>query len=188
MLFAINARMTQKDLSAKLTRDLLAGLAGDSVAYARFLSDLSPRLRRVIARKIPPSEIEDVLQETLVSIHKARHTYDGNRPLIPWVMSIASFRMTDHLRKTYRERRHRHVDITDYENLLEAVTNTPAESELMTEMLEVLEQRERKILSLLHVEGYTAKQAGAQLGMKESAVKVAAHRAIKKIRERFAHG
>ena len=32
---------------------------------------------------------------------------------------------------------------------------------------------------------FAAKETGAQLGMKESAVKVAAHRAVKKIREKF---
>jgi DNA-directed RNA polymerase specialized sigma24 family protein len=37
----------------------------------------------------------------------------------------------------------------------------------------------------MHVEGYTAKEIGNQSGMNESAVKVAARRAIKKIRERF---
>jgi RNA polymerase sigma-70 factor (ECF subfamily) len=55
-------------------------------------------------------------------------------------------------------------------------------------MLEGVGPRERKILSLMHVEGYTAKQVGAQMNMNESAVKVAAHRAIKKIREQFGHG
>jgi RNA polymerase sigma-70 factor (ECF subfamily) len=37
----------------------------------------------------------------------------------------------------------------------------------------------------MHVEGYTAKEVGKKMGMNESAVKVAAHRAIKKIRGKF---
>ncbi|MBN8543649.1 MAG: sigma-70 family RNA polymerase sigma factor [Alphaproteobacteria bacterium] len=175
-------------MSAELTRTLLAGLAGDAVAYAAFLNQLSPILRRVIGRKIPASDVEDVLQEVLISIHKARHTYDGNRPLMPWLIAITSFRVTDHLRKTYSEMRHKSVDIADYENLLEAVTENTHESESIDEMLDGIGGRERKILSMMHVEGYTAKQVGEQLGMKESAVKVAAHRAIKKIREKFSHG
>lgn len=170
-----------------LTRNLQAGLGGDGVAYAEFLGHLAPVLRRVIGRKIPVSEVEDVLQEVLISIHKARHTYDGTRPLMPWVMAITSFRITDHLRKSYSEMRHRRVDIADYENVLEAVTITPGEHESMEEVLAGVPDRERKILSLMHMEGYTARQIGAQLGMEESAVKVAAHRAIKKIRERLGH-
>jgi RNA polymerase sigma-70 factor (ECF subfamily) len=180
--------MAQKKITAELTRKLLAGLAGDRAAYADFLNQLSPILRRVIGRKIPMGDVEDVLQEVLISIHKARHTYDGERPLIPWVMAITSFRITDCLRKTYSEMRHSQVDIADYENVLEAVTETPDENESINEMLDSVGQRERKILSLMHVEGYTAREVGSQLGMKESTVKVAAHRAIKKIRERLGNG
>jgi RNA polymerase sigma-70 factor, ECF subfamily len=180
--------MVQNEIMAELTRMLLAGLAGDGAAYSNFLSQLSPILRRVIGRKIPMSDVEDVLQEVLISIHKARHTYDGARPLMPWVMAITSFRVTDYLRKTYRQMRHSHVDIADYENMLEAVTESVNESESINQMLDGVGGRERKILSLMHVEGFTASEVGSQLGMKESAVKVAAHRAIKKIRERSGNG
>ncbi|MDX1975206.1 MAG: sigma-70 family RNA polymerase sigma factor [Rickettsiales bacterium] len=180
--------MAQNEITAELTRKLLAGLAGDGATYANFLSQLSPILRRVIGRKIPMSDVEDVLQEVLISIHKARHTYDGERPLMPWVIAITSFRVTDYLRKTYSEMRHQRVDIADYENVLEAVTESVGENESINEMLDGVGHRERKILSLMHVEGYTASEVGSQLGMKESAVKVAAHRAIKKIRERLKNG
>lgn len=180
--------IAQKKNTAELTRNLLAGLAGDEAAYAQFLTQLSPILRRVIGRKIPLSDVEDVLQEVLISIHKARHTYDGSRPLMPWVMAICSFRVTDYLRKTYQEMRHQNVDIAEYENVLEAVTQSPDARESMDEMLSGVGQRERNILTLMHGEGYTAKQVGVRLGMRESAVKVAAHRAIKKIRERLSNG
>jgi RNA polymerase sigma-70 factor, ECF subfamily len=180
--------MAQSEATRVLTNMLLAGLAGDGGAYAAFLSQISPMLRRVIGRKIPMADVEDVLQEVLISIHKARHTYDGNRPLMPWVMAITSFRVTDALRKTYSDRRHSQVDIADYENVLEDVTQTPDENESINEMLDGVGERERKILSLMHMEGYTANEVGGQLGMKESAVKVAAHRAIKKIRERMSNG
>ncbi|MFN9108618.1 MAG: sigma-70 family RNA polymerase sigma factor [Bacteroidota bacterium] len=180
--------MDQNEIMAELTGKLLAGLAGDGTAYADFLSQLSPILRRVIGRKIPVADVEDVLQEVLISIHKARHTYDGERPLLPWVLAIASFRMTDHLRKSYSQMRHQSVDIADYENVLSAVTENTDGNESIHEMLNGATPRERNILSLMHVEGYTAKQVGTRLGMNESAVKVAAHRAIKKIRERLGNG
>lgn len=180
--------MAKSEMTAELTRMLLAGLAGDGAAYGDFLNRLSPILRRVIGRRVPAADVEDVLQEVLISIHKARHTYDGERPLMPWVMAIAGFRMKDYLRKTYSEMRHQRVDIADYENLLEAVTETPGQTESIIEMLEGVGPREQRILSLMHVEGYTAGEVGRQLGMKESAVKVAAHRAVKKIRERLGNG
>lgn len=177
--------MTQSETTVELKRMLLAGLAGDGAAYANFLNQLSPILRRVIGLKVPLADVEDVLQDVLISIHKARHTYDGERPLMPWVMAITSFRITDYLRKTYSQMRHQQVDIADYENILESVTETHGESESIDEMLSGIGPREQNIIALMHVEGYTAKEVGSQLGMQESAVKVAAHRAMKRIRERF---
>lgn len=180
--------MARNDVSAQLTQKLLAGLAGDGAAYADFLGSISPLLRRVVGRKIPASDAEDVVQDVLISIHKARHTYDGSRPLMPWLMAITGFRINDYLRKAYSGMRQKTVDIADYENVLKAVTETPGETEYIDRLLEGVPERERSILSLMHVEGYTAKQVGARLGMNESAVKVAAHRAMKKIREQFGHG
>lgn len=173
---------------AALAAQLCAGIAGDGAAYAAFLTQITPILRRVIGTRIPMADVEDVLQEVLIGIHKARHTYDGNRPIMPWLMAITRFRLTDHLRKSYRQMQHRSVDIADYENSLEAVTEAHIANESIEGLLEGVPEREQTILSLMHLEGYTAQEIGSQLGMNESAVKVAAHRAMKKIRKQFGHG
>jgi RNA polymerase sigma-70 factor, ECF subfamily len=175
--------LTQNELTVELSRKLVAGLSGDGKAYAAFLTQVSPLLRRVIGRKIPMGDVEDVLQEVLMSIHKARHTYDGDRPLIPWLMAITHFRITDCLRKVYSQMRHKQVDIADFENELEAVTEELSQNESIDEILENVAQREKEILTLMYVEGFTAHEVGLKLGMKATTVKVAAHRAIKKIKE-----
>jgi RNA polymerase sigma-70 factor (ECF subfamily) len=162
---------------------LLAGLAGDNASYAHFLRDITPILRRVIARRIIDADVEDVLQEVLISVHKARHTYDGARPVMPWIIAIARFRITDHLRKHYTSRRHQTVDISTLENILIDVTGNADDRESIDDLLHDVPTRQRTILTLMHVEGYTAKQVGERLNMKESAVKIAAHRAVKQIRK-----
>lgn len=173
------------DKYTHLSALLLAGIGGDQGAYARFLHQITPLLRRIAGRKIPASDVEDVVQEILISIHKARHTYDGTRPIMPWLASIASFRITDHLRKHYAQRRHQSVDIADFENILFDVTTEASDNESIDALLTEVPEKDKKILTMMHVEGYTAKEVGKQLGMNESAVKVAAHRAIKKIREKL---
>ena len=183
---ALRAGMaTNKEKYAEITALLVAGLSGDQTAYGKFLGIITPMLRRMVGRKLAQCDVEDVVQEILISIHKARHTYDGERPLMPWLSSIASFRITDHLRKHYSQMRHQSVDIADYENILSDVTEEPSGSESVDELLHDVPEKHKRILTLMHVEGYTAKEVGKQMGMNESAVKVAAHRAIKKIREKF---
>ncbi len=87
------------------------GIQGDQASYAQFLSQIAPLCRRAAARRIRGADLDDVVQEALISIHKARATYDGERPLLPWVLSIVNFRVTDYLRKHYRTAGRDAVDI-----------------------------------------------------------------------------
>ena len=177
--------VTPQDKYKELGDLLRAGLGGDQVAYGKFLSTIAPMLRRMVGRRMASADVEDVVQEVLLSIHKARHTFDGERPIMPWLVSIARFRITDHLRKHYSQMRHQTVDIAELENVLSDVTEEAGDNESVEELLQGASEKDKKILTLMHVEGYTAKEIGKQIGMNESAVKVAAHRAIKKIREKF---
>lgn len=177
--------VTQNDKHAEITALLRAGLGGDQAAYGKFLSTIAPMLRRMVGRRLANADIEDVVQEVLISIHKARHTYDGERPIMPWLASIVGFRITDHLRKHYSQMRHQTFDIADYENFLSDVTEDTSDNESIDELLVNVPEKHKKILTMMHVEGYIAKEVGKHMGMNESAVKVAAHRAIKKIREKF---
>lgn len=180
------ANGTSIDKYAALTGLFRSGLAGNPRDYAKFLETITPILRRMVGRKLAAHAVEDVTQEILISIHKARHTYDGERPIMPWLASIASFRTTDYLRQHYSQMRNQTVDIADLENVLTDVTEDSSDNESVDELLEAVPENHKRILTMMHVEGYTAKEVGAQLGMNESAVKVAAHRAIKKIRKKFA--
>ena len=177
--------VTHNDKYKELGELLRSGLEGDNASYAKFLSLITPLLRRMIRTKISGPDAEDVVQEVLISIHKARHTYDDKRPVMPWLLSIARFRLTDHLRKYYAQMRHQTVDIADFENSLADVTQGYSGHESIEELLEHVKPKDQRILTMMHIEGYTAKEIGAQLRMNESAVKVAAHRAIKKIRDTF---
>lgn len=178
--------VTDNDKYSEITVLLRAGLGGDQTAYGKFLSTITPMLRRMVGRKLASADVEDVVQEVLISIHEARHTYDGERPIMPWLASIAGFRVTDHLRKYYSQMRHQTFDIADYENILSDVTEDASADESVNALLQDVPEKHKNILTMMHVEGYTAKEVGKQLGMNESAVKVAAHRAMKKIREKFA--
>jgi RNA polymerase sigma-70 factor, ECF subfamily len=166
-----------------LTELFVAGNRGNAVAYHQFLQNITPIIRGIVLKKIPINDSEDTIQEILISIHKARHTYDGKRPLMPWVYAIAQFRIMDSLRKAYAPLRTNTVHIDNFEEILPAnVTEPSHDTELLDKALENIPTREQNILTMMHIEGYTAKEIGQKLSLNESAVKVAAHRAIKKLR------
>jgi len=162
-------------------------LEGDKHAYAQLLRETARMLRPFVAKRLAAeSEINDLLQEILLSIHKARHTYDGQRPYKPWAYAIAKFRLQDFLREHYADRLRHAVELSDVdENLLEAVTEPATSYESISGEIENLPEKQAAILRLMHRDGYTAKEVAEQLGMKESAVKVAAHRAYKILRSKL---
>lgn len=162
-------------------------VAGDQQAYARLLLETARLLRPFLARRLSvSSEVDDLMQEILLSIHKARHTYDGDRPYKPWAYAIAKFRLLDHLRTHYSDRLRHAVDFDQLEESWdEHVTETGMSYESISGEVQKLPEKQATILRLLHQEGYTAREAAEQLGMTESAVKVAAHRAYKLLRKRL---
>ena len=171
------------DLEALMRRSL----EGDKAAYATLLRETGRLLKPFLIRRLSfESEAEDVLQEILISIHKARHTYDGNRPYKPWMYAIARFRLQDYLRVHYADQLRHAEDISDFENILhEDVTELALSYESISGEVLKLPEKQAAILQLMHQEGYTSKEVAAKLGMTESAVKVAAHRAYKVLRQKL---
>ena len=160
-------------------------LDGDQRAYADLLRETARFLRPYLSKRLSfGSEVEDLLQEILISIHKARHTYDGLRPYKPWVYAIAKFRLQDYLRAHYADHLRHAVELSEVENdLHEDVTEPPLSYESISGEVQKLPEKQATILRLMHQEGYTAKEVAEKIGMNESAVKVAAHRAYKVLRK-----
>jgi RNA polymerase sigma-70 factor (ECF subfamily) len=158
--------------------------AGDKTAYHELLSRCSTILRGFIAKRISDySAAEDIVQEVLISIHKAQHTYDPTRPFMPWMFAIANFRLADYLRKFYKNEEIS-LEFTDdfSEGDPENVTFTYHKYEYLYKAIEQLSDRQRNIVLLLKIEGLTIKEVSKACSLSESAVKVTAHRAYKTLR------
>ncbi len=160
-------------------------LGGDKRAYTVLLRETARFLRPFLSARLNSGpEVDDLLQEILLSIHKARHTYDGERPYKPWVYAIARFRLRDHLRAHYANHLRHTVELSEVENDLQSpVTQSDISYESISGEIEKLPPMQAAILRMMHQEGYTAKEVAERIGMKESAVKVAAHRAYKILRK-----
>ena len=173
------------DKTENLEALMKRSLGGDQRAYAVLLHETARLLRPFLSKRLnSASVVDDLLQEILLSIHKARHTYDGNRPYKPWAYAIARFRLQDHLRAHYADHLLHAVELSEVENdLLEPVTESDMNYESISGEVQKLPPKQAAILQMMHQEGYTAKEVAQKIGMKESAVKVAAHRAYKILRK-----
>lgn len=178
----------QKDFD-ELARLMRAANTGDDAAYARVLTLLAPRLRAVVSRGFRSygyntDEVEDVVQETLLTIHLKRQTWDSSQPLGPWLNAVARNKLIDHLRR----RGHRqHVPIEDFENVLEAPSESVSVGAAIdgSNLLAALKPRERMIVEAISIEGRSSREVADALEMSEGAVRVALHRALKSLAARY---
>ncbi len=163
-----------------------ASQKGDKRAYQTLLKEIAPYVRNIAYKSVSNNEAaEDIMQEVLLSVHKSLHTYNADRPFKPWLLAILNFRRTDYLRKYYAKRQDKTTTTEEnYEFEAANVTNPTHSGELkdIETAIKSLPKQQQRIFKMIKVEGYTAKEVANEMGMKESAVKVSAHRAMMKIR------
>jgi RNA polymerase sigma-70 factor (ECF subfamily) len=163
-----------------------AAQAGDQRAYAELLSVLLPFLRSSVRREWRDSEdVEDIVQEILISVHSVRHTYDPGRPVMPWLMTIVSRRITDLARRKGRKNTHEIAVETLPETFRYGGANTEAETReaqnAIGHALNGLPEGQRTAFELMKIRGHSLEEASAITGKSVATLKVTVHRAIKNI-------
>src|SRR5690348_2153083 len=97
---------------------------GDRLAYRTLLQEVVPYLRQVAAAHHRASaDIEDAVQDVLLTLHAIRHTYDASRPFKPWLLAIARRRMADRLRSQFRRRARETFLTNEHETFAAPETN-----------------------------------------------------------------
>jgi RNA polymerase sigma-70 factor (ECF subfamily) len=168
--------------NARLMPLLHAARAGDVTAYNAFLLDLATLLRPFVRRHLARhrSDIEDVLQDVLLAIHLHREKYSAERqPLTASVYAIARYKVIDHLR---REGVRAHVPIDDVGELFAPETADAGDTHRdLNTLVALLPDQQRKAVTLVKIEERSVREAAAESGTSETAVKVNVHRAIKNL-------
>ena len=164
----------------------LAAQSGDKKAYNALLKEIFPYIRNVLMKALSDQDgAEDVAQEVLISVHKSLKTYSADRPFKPWLYAIINFRKMDYLRKYYSARKNQEAPL-EYADFSEGgVTKPGLEGELkdVEKALQSLPDQQRKIFTMMKIEGYSAQEVANEMQMNVSAVKVSAHRTGKKLKD-----
>ncbi|HEX2525891.1 MAG TPA: sigma-70 family RNA polymerase sigma factor [Geminicoccus sp.] len=175
--------MERTDQADRLDILLRSALDGDQAAYRAFLEEAARRLRAFLRRRLPPgliNELEDIVQETLLSIHAKRHTYDRAAPAGPWLFAIARYRLIDRVRR-------RRVEGVQIE--LDAAMELPADTDTeeaaapgdIAKLMATLPRQMRVPIELTRLEGLSVQDAALRSGMSVSAIKVGVHRGLKRL-------
>jgi len=163
---------------------MTGGLDGDAAAHEALLRTLVPLLRSFYRRRLrgADDDVEDLMQETLISIHTRRASYDRDRPFTAWLYAIARYRLIDHLR-----RRRAVIPIEDVEAMLiaEGFEDAAAARMDVDALLSTLSPKQARAIRDTHVDGLSVAEAAAKAGIGESDVKVSVHRGIKALAARI---
>ena len=161
----------------------------DAGAYRLLLQELVPYLGAFLRKKFGSvSYLDDLVQEIMIGIHKARHTYQPDRPFLPWLHAIIRYKSIDlmrtRLRRESREVLNGEAIDQESETFWAAETNTDLGDRVLLAVA-ALPLKQRTTVEMLKVEGLSVKEVANRTGWSESAIKVTAHRAYEALRRRF---
>jgi RNA polymerase sigma-70 factor, ECF subfamily len=198
--------------SAQPDTEELLRRAGDGDRHARgeLLQRHRPRLRRLIALRLDPRlaarlDPSDVVQESLAEADRRLGRYLRERPLpfYPWLRQLALERLVEqhrrHVRTARRSVLREEVDppprlpdqsADELADQLLAVGDSPSAGLYREELrrrvraaLEALPRQDHEVLVLRYLEGMSACDVAAVLGVTEAAAKKRALRALRRLRD-----
>lgn len=158
--------------------------AGDQDAYASLLVMLTSATRRYARARLGAVPwLDDVVQETLLTVHRARQTYDPARPFAPWFYAIASSRLIDAVRRERRITR-REVPRDDGFDVAEpSARDEDIDVEAIRVAVRSLPARQRNVIEGLKFRDESVRDVASRMNMTISAVKVTAHRGYRTLRK-----
>jgi len=173
------------------SRLMAAAQAGDRRAYDKLLRECLPLLRQICRGRLrDATEAEDAVQDTLLTIHRARASYDASRPFRPWLVAITERRALDRIRARGRR--------SGRESALELAADLPAPTgsadaaldaeraaAKLRDAVQGLPESQRTALGLTKLQDLTLQEASVRSGMSIGAIKVATHRAVQTLRRRL---
>ena len=164
---------------------MLRAQQGEDEAYAELLVLLTAATRNYVRSRVGPLVpwIDDAVQETLVAVHHARHTFDGRRPFAPWFYAIARNRFVDVLRREQRVMRHEFCGAV-WPELASAPDDatTRVDMDAVQRALASLPSRQREVVEAIKLRDESVRDIAARLDMTMTSVKVTAHRGYRTLR------
>jgi RNA polymerase sigma factor (sigma-70 family) len=174
----------------RLAQLMRAAQAGDATAYAELLQTIAPWIRRIARRRVRcagAEDVDDLVQDILLSVHAVRATYDPQRPFMPWLLAITRNRLADRARRTARRAAHEvpveDLAVTFSDARANLTTKAYGDPEALRQAIEALPRGQRTAIEMLKLRGLSLREAAVASGTRMGALKTATHRAIASLRK-----
>ena len=174
---------------------MVAAQAGDGAAYQALLRDCIPVIKAIARRRgVAADRIDDVVQDVLLTIHRARQTYDPDRSFTAWLSVIGERRAIDLIRRTRRQAQREVYAPLAFESYVDEAANPSRSiavvgvSGVVARAVETLPARQREAVQRLVLEERSLADAAAVTQRSKGSLKVNLHRALKALRGRLESG
>ena len=162
-----------------------SALEGSERAWLTLVKRYERRLYNHALRMVGNADdAMDLLQDVLLSVYRNLENFRGDAPFGAWIFRIATFRCTDHLRRTKPQ-------ILEFEELPDADrNNNPASgyenarsNRAIIGLLARLPNDQRQVIELKFFQNFTFEEIAGQLGISSNTAKSRLYAALKKLRE-----
>ena len=173
---------------------LVRYMAGDEDAFSEIVSLYKDALYAFLRKFLNQQAlVEDVFQDTFLQLYASRDKFDTNRPLRPWLFTIAANKAKDALRKIQRRSEislgtaasSDDMSIDDLFNMLSSYEQTPLDevsrdetAQRVRAIIADLPENLRIILTLSYFEQFSYKQMAEILSIPIGTVKSRLHTAV----------
>jgi RNA polymerase sigma factor (sigma-70 family) len=188
----VSQTQTATEEDRRLAMLMGAAQSGDANAYQAVLRACVPIAAATARRSgVPPDAVDDVVQDVLLTLHRARATYDPRRPFHPWLRAIAARRAIDALRRGGRRGAREVHDPIAYLNhaedpidFVQDASDQAAAGKLRA-AIATLPPRQREAVEILGLREHTLEEAARATGNSKGALKVNFFRALQSLRARL---
>lgn len=165
---------------------LRPGLLHVTAALAPW-QDVADRLRPFIARRVSPSEIDDVMQDVFVRMQRGLSGLKDEERFTSWLFQIARNSVADHLRTRQRHPLPKSGTEVDAAAEVDDDDRDAARSlsGCVSMFVAQLESPYREAVTLVELEGLTAREAADMVGISVSGMKSRVQRGRAQLRALF---
>jgi len=178
-------------MKKSLTDLLILAKEGDEIAYREFLIEASVFVRRILSKWLKNSEIrEEIVQESLISIHQNLHTFQLNLKAEPWISTISRYKVIDFFRKNKHFSSHISFEVTNLNPDSYFVLNEVSEEDYWNDWrdlfyleLSKLDNIAKDAIIKTKIEEKSTKAAASELGINENALRTRVSRGLQKLKK-----
>jgi RNA polymerase sigma-70 factor (ECF subfamily) len=187
----VPARATHSDVNSCAESAMERYARGDDSAFAEVYDAIASRIHRYLLRQTKnPSLADDLLQQTLLQIHRKRGTYSSGCAVLPWAFAIARRLHIDAHRQGKRDALSSSCCVPEQDHWAEWSLDDEVMSRetawIVERELARMPENHRTAFELLRVDGLSHDEAAQILGTTVNAVKLRAFRAYAALRAALA--